>query len=178
MRQEMDASRTARLLAAPLYEDGRLVGIIEARDKAGGELFHPEDVRAVSRVSAEILKLRRLFLVRSEPQGALTDLPGFFDTPELAPGAGRAPVVPAAPASDLSRPILKPIPPAAANPPLTQREALLLKGFGSALLLNPAVAAVIFSLWDEEVAEFSLSVRDRLAGEWIEGGVADARPAL
>ena len=39
----MEASHTARLLAAPIYEDGRLIGIVEARDKAGGELFHQED---------------------------------------------------------------------------------------------------------------------------------------
>lgn len=175
MRREMDASRTARMLAAPLYEDGRLVGILDARDKAGGELFHTEDLRAVARVCAEILKLRRaLVRAASEPRGSLSELPGFFETP-VAAGANPAPFIPAVPVNELSRPVLKPIPPAAVRPLLTQREALLLRGFGAALLLNPAVAAVIFSLWDEEAAEFSLSVRDRLTDDAVEAVVASAR---
>jgi hypothetical protein len=175
MRREMDASRTARLLAAPLYEDGRLVGIIEARDKAGGELFHPEDLRAISRVSAEILKLRRLSKGVSEPHGSLAELAGFFEAPKSPSGPVQPASVPAAPVTELSRPVLTPIRPAAARPPLTQREALLLRGFGTALLLNPAVAAVIFSLWDDEAAEFSMSVREPLAEDSVEAVVASAR---
>src|SRR5215467_13911921 len=34
LRDEMERSHTARLLLAPMYEEGRLVGLVEARDKS------------------------------------------------------------------------------------------------------------------------------------------------
>jgi hypothetical protein len=63
----MEATHTARLLAAPLYDDGRLIGIIEGRDKSGGDLYHQEDARAIAGVATEILKIRRATL--GDPNG-------------------------------------------------------------------------------------------------------------
>lgn len=50
----MEAEACARLLTAPLYVDGRIVGILLARDKAGMEPFGPEDIPWVQEI------LRRL----------------------------------------------------------------------------------------------------------------------
>src|SRR5258706_198918 len=50
----MESSSSTRLLAAPLYLDRRIIGILDARDKAGREPFTPEDLSWVSDI------LRRL----------------------------------------------------------------------------------------------------------------------
>jgi HD domain len=161
LRPLMETSHTARLLAAPLYEDGRLIGIVEAHDKAGGELFHQEDARAISGVIAQILARRRAIHGSAEASADLSGLPGFFDTPVSAP-LHSPPSTP--PVSELSRPALKPIPPPPKRPPITQREVVLFRGFGSALLLNPALGACVFSLWTEDSAEFFIASREPLAG--------------
>ncbi len=172
LRQQMEASRTAKLLAAPVYEDGRLIGIVEARDKAAGELFHQEDARAVSEVVAEILSRRRARRGPSEPPGDLSGIPGFFDMPVSSLSSSNPPP---APPSDLTRPALRPIPPPPKRPPLTQREVVLFRGFGSALLLNPSLAACVFSLWTEEAAEFFIASREPLSQGARDSVVASAR---
>ena len=168
----MEGARTARLLAAPLYEDGRLVGIIEACDKSGGELFHQEDARAVSGVVTEILSRRRGLRGPSEPSGDLSALPGFFDMPLPVPASA---ALRQGPAPDLTRPSLKPIPPPPKRPPITQREVALFRGFGSALLLNPGLAACVFSLWAEDAAEFFIASRGPLSDRARDSVVSSAR---
>src|SRR5437762_11230179 len=59
----MEATSSTRILTAPLYVDGRIVGIVDARDKAGREPFVEDDVQWMTEV------LRRLAVkVRTIPQ--------------------------------------------------------------------------------------------------------------
>lgn len=48
---------TDRLLAAPLFSRGRLVGFIDMRDKAGKKLFDAPDVDAAKRITDDVLRL-------------------------------------------------------------------------------------------------------------------------
>ncbi len=155
LRGPMEASHTARLIAAPLYDDGRLVGIVEGRDKAGGDLYYSEDARAIGAVVAEILKIRRSVLGAPEPPQEPTEIAGFFDLPEKAPAAAPA----GAGSPDLPRPRIRRVGPPPSRPALGQREALLFRGFASTLLLDPDIAGVVFSLWSEPEAEFYVASR-------------------
>jgi hypothetical protein len=175
LRREMEASHTARLLAAPLYDDGRLIGIIEGRDKSGGDLYHQEDARAIAGVATEILKIRRATLGTperlSEPPG---DIPGFFDLPaEGTPPPHSAPDNSAT--AELPRPKIHRVSSPPSRPPLTQREAVLFRGFASTLLLDPGIAGVVFSLWSDEVAEFYIGARRPVSADARESVVASAR---
>ena len=171
LRREMEASHTVRLLAAPLYDDGRLVGIIEGRDKAGGDLYYPEDTRAIAAVVAEILKIRRQTLGSPELAPEPHEIPGFFD---LAAGSAPAPAAePSAP--DLPRPKIRRVTTPPSRPPITQREALLFRGFASTLLLDPEIAGVVFSLWTDAAAEFYIGSRRPIAPAAQESVVASAQ---
>jgi hypothetical protein len=70
---------TDRLLAAPLFSRGRLVGFIDMRDKAGKKPFDNPDVDAARRIAEEVLTFlgsKKLFgiapipLVEVDPQGS------------------------------------------------------------------------------------------------------------
>jgi len=174
LRREMEASHTARLLAAPLYDDGRLIGIIEGRDKAGGDLYYPEDARSIAGVVTEILKIRRQTLGAPEPSPEPAEMPGFFELPEGTSSPLHAPDEPPPAPLDLPRPRIQHVSAPASRPPLTQREALLFRGFASTLLLNPSIAGVVFSLWGADVAEFYIGARDPVAGDARESIVASA----
>ncbi|HKB70582.1 MAG TPA: HD domain-containing phosphohydrolase [Thermoanaerobaculia bacterium] len=172
LRREMETSHTARLLAAPLYDDGRLIGIIEGRDKAGGDLYYPEDTRAIAAVVAEILKIRRQTLGSPEPGPEPGEMPGFFDAP--APDTTFSAVPEPVPA-ELPRPKIRRVTNPPSRPPLTQREALLFRGFASTLLLAPDIAGVVFSLWTEGTAEFYIGSRRPVGGDAQESIVASAQ---
>ncbi|HWC65120.1 MAG TPA: HD domain-containing phosphohydrolase, partial [Thermoanaerobaculia bacterium] len=60
------------------------------------------------------------------------------------------------------------------RPPITQREALLFRGFASTLLLDPEIAGVVFSLWGESSAEFYIGSRRPIASDAQESVVASA----
>ncbi|HET7452113.1 MAG TPA: HD domain-containing phosphohydrolase [Thermoanaerobaculia bacterium] len=168
LRREMEASHTARLLAAPLYEDGRLVGIIEGRDKAGGDLYYPEDARAIAAVAGEILRIRRQTLGGPEPAREPTEeMPGFFEMPTAS--AASAPAV-----AELPRPKIRRVTNPPSRPPITQREALLFRGFASTLLLDPEIAGVVFSLWAGSAAEFYIGSRRPIGSEARESLVGSA----
>ena len=172
LRREMEATHTARLLAAPLYDDGRLVGIIEGRDKAGGDLYHLEDARSIADVATEILKIRRSTLGSLEPASDPVEMPGFFEL--SAEDRPAAPAPPDPSAADLPRPKLHRVTTPASRPPLTQREAVLFRGFASTLLLDSRIEGVVFSLWSDDVAEFYIGARRPVAGDAREGIVASA----
>lgn len=174
MRNEMEGSHTARLLAAPLYDEGRLIGIIEGRDKAGGDLYHPEDARAIAGVATEILKIRRQTLGTPESAREPTEMPGFFELPAGAPSPFHAPPSPPI-ADELPRPKIEGMPAPASRPPITQREALLFRSFASTLLLDPKFAGVVFSLWTDEAAEFYIGTRRSIADDARESLVASAQ---
>jgi hypothetical protein len=172
LRREMEASHTARLIAAPLYEDGRLVGIVEGRDKAGGDLYFPEDSRAISAVVAEILKIRRQTLGPPEPAAEPQEIHGFFDSP-AGSSTGTASPEPSAP--ELPRPKIRRVTTPPSRPPISQREALLFRGFASMLLLDPDIAGVVFSLWTEESAEFYIGSRRAIGASTQQSVVASAQ---
>ncbi|MEO6326427.1 MAG: HD domain-containing phosphohydrolase [Thermoanaerobaculia bacterium] len=46
----MDAASSTRILTAPLYLDGRMIGILDVRDKAGREPFLPADIERVNEI--------------------------------------------------------------------------------------------------------------------------------
>jgi HD superfamily phosphohydrolase YqeK len=48
---------TDRLLAAPLFSRGRLVGFIDMRDKAGKKPFQPSDIQAARKIGEQILSV-------------------------------------------------------------------------------------------------------------------------
>jgi putative nucleotidyltransferase with HDIG domain len=178
LRREMEGSHTARLLAAPLYDDGRLIGIIEGRDKSGGDLYHQEDARAIAGVAAEILKIRRATLGTPErsPESP-GEMPGFFDLPaEGTPSAHAAyPEPDVAATVELPRPKIHRVSAPPSRPPLTQREAVLFRGFASTLLLDPGIAGVVFSLWSDEVAEFYIGARRPVSADARDSVVASAQ---
>lgn len=164
LREEMEKSRTARLLVNPLYENGRLIGILEARDKANGSLFFPEDVRAITTVGVQVLALHHARGGAAEAPASPPELGGFiksFDGDSTAAPDKR----PSAPFDVVVRPVIEPPVASPARPPLTQREAVLFRGFASAFLLSPAVGAVAFSLWTERAAEFYVGARGPVAEE-------------
>ena len=172
LRRDMEVTHTARLIAAPLYDDGRLVGIVEGRDKAGGDLYYPEDTRAISAVVSEILKIRRQVAGSPEPAPGPQEIQGFFDVP-AAPAP--APAAVESPASDLPRPKIRRVTPPPTRPPISQREALLFRGFASTLLLDPDIAGVVFSLWTDASAEFYIGSRRPIAPAAQESVVASAQ---
>ncbi len=169
LRREMEATHTARLIAAPLYDDGRLVGIVVGRDKAGGDLYYPEDTRAISAVVAEILKVRRQTLGTPEAAPEPQEIPGFFDVPT----GSSASVDP--PSPDLLRPKIRRVTTPPSRPPISQREALLFRGFASTLLLDPGIGGVVFSLWTDASAEFYIGSRRSIASPAQESAVASAQ---
>jgi putative nucleotidyltransferase with HDIG domain len=174
LRRQMENSHTARLLAAPLYDDGRLIGIIEGRDKAGGDLYHQEDARAIAGVATEIVKIRRQTLGSLEPSADLAEMPGFFELPSAAPSPLYSAPVPPSPL-ELLRPKIERVAAPPSRPPITQREALLFRGFASTLLLDPKVEGVVFSLWTDEAAEFYIGTRRAVGDDARESIVTSAR---
>ena len=173
LRRTMESSHTARLLAAPIYDDGRLVGIIEGRDKAGGEIYHPEDARAIGAVGNAILLIRRQTLGTPEPAAEPAEMPGFFELPTGGEIPGSSASEPAA--EELPRPKIRRVTPPPSRPPITQREALLFRGFASTLLLDPKIAGVVFSLWSDEAAEFYIGARTAVADDARDSVVASAQ---
>jgi putative nucleotidyltransferase with HDIG domain len=171
----MQREHYARSLTVPVYQGSRLVGILELQDKLGGSPFGVEDSRRVDAVVQKIEGIlvhfngtsvaepepmaeedrEALFL---DPHPEATEFPPPPDlfsadedveTSPLA-GPGIAPVGPPAPASG----------PRLVGPPeLSRRETLVFKGFANALLLNPEIDAVVFSLWARERAEVHVAAR-------------------
>ncbi len=90
----MEATSSTRLLVAPLYLDGRIVGLLDVRDKAGREPFTNEDLPWVLEV------LRRLAeRVRSLPfYAAAGPTPGLV--PETSPFDQTGPVAVRRPGAD------------------------------------------------------------------------------
>lgn len=59
----MEAAASTRILTAPLYLEGRIIGILDVRDKAGRDPFQPSDVELVKeilgRLAARALEMPR-----------------------------------------------------------------------------------------------------------------------
>jgi hypothetical protein len=151
----MEKERVARMLAAPVFDGSRLVGVLELRDRASGEPFTPGDLGQVQSAAA---RLAALLGTEKEPESAVPDLaqrlfferrdsrvafppppPLFHAAPETAPGAAPQEGVPPREGS--------------------HREVQLFKGFVHTLLRDPEIEAVVFSYWGSERAELYLGAR-------------------
>lgn len=109
---------TDRLLAAPLYSRGKLIGLIDMRDKAGKLPFENEDVPKAQSIAERLVEVfadknifghRFITLSSSEPEARQTSA---RSSRELEPVAAPAPpVVPTPP------PVAAPAPPPAAPAP-------------------------------------------------------------
>ena len=75
----------ARMLLAPLLDDGRLIGLVDARDKGGQQLFEDGDCEQAARIAAAISELvRELGLVRSMASAAVAHVPEEPTMPQPA----------------------------------------------------------------------------------------------
>ncbi len=123
---------TDRLLAAPLYARGKLIGLIDMRDKPGRQLFDNADLPKAQRIADRMVELlidkpifghRFITLSKlsgqhtaTEPEGSTTTISGeppVRDHPFASPDAGTPPPTP----------VSAPTP--AAAPPLPQRHEVL-----------------------------------------------------
>jgi len=93
-----------RLLVAPIFSRGRLVGFIDMRDKAGKKPFETPDVEAAGKIAEELMKLlgaKNLFgfaaisLVQ-DPSRRPVHVASSEPLPQVVPMAAEAPVVPRA----------------------------------------------------------------------------------
>ena len=84
-----------RLLAAPLFSRGRLIGFIDMRDKAGRKPFEAPDVKAAEKIATDMLSV----LAKNNLFG-LAPLALVEPSPAMVP-AQPAAVMPAAPAQPL-----------------------------------------------------------------------------
>jgi putative nucleotidyltransferase with HDIG domain len=176
LRIEMERTGTLRLLVGPLYEEGRLVGVVEARDKPAGELFFQEDLKLMDSVVEDVARLRRAVLGIPEPASTREEaVPLSGGAPPPPPAFHHLAGPPAAPPQAASPPVPVPLADSAERPPMTQREAILFRAFAATSLLDPDVAAVVFSLWTDSGAEFYIGSRRPLADDARDAAVASAR---
>jgi hypothetical protein len=114
----MYESATDRLLGAPIYLRGHLVGIIDMRDKAGRALFEPADLPKAQRIAERIAEVFASKNVFGQRYITLSDSTNGGPQPAVTSAA----VNTAAPAP---RPLVAKPPPApnaaAAEPPAGQR---------------------------------------------------------
>lgn len=102
-------SGTDRLLAAPIYLRGQLVGIIDMRDKAQKQAFDANDVPKALRIAdrmAELFANKNVFNLRYITLSEIEEVTGH-----------RAPATDAAPATAPPQPAKPTPPPPAATPP-------------------------------------------------------------
>jgi hypothetical protein len=101
-------SGSDRLLAAPVYQRGQLVGVIDSRDKAGKSAFENADLPKAQRISDRVASLfanknpfNLRFITVSEtpyPTPATPATPAASAPPIAAAAPARAPVAPSPPA--------------------------------------------------------------------------------
>ena len=123
---------TDRLLAAPLYSRGKLVGLIDMRDKAGKLPFDNDDIPKAQHIAERIVEVfgdRNVFghrFITLSGQMPAVKEPSSVPEPAPAPQPAAAPAPPPAaapqpqPAPAAPRPAPAPAPPPAA-PPSTAR---------------------------------------------------------
>jgi hypothetical protein len=122
------AASTDRLLAAPLYSRGKLIGFIDMRDKAAKAPFEKDDVAKAQHIADRLVELLadkpifgHRFIALSKLSGAHPSAvvaphePIVSNGVAAAPAAGPAPVAPKPPAADpaAARPSPPPTPPPA-----------------------------------------------------------------
>ncbi|HWW60160.1 MAG TPA: HD domain-containing phosphohydrolase [Thermoanaerobaculia bacterium] len=128
----MFETQSERLLAAPIYSRGELVGLIDMRDKAAKQMFEQSDIPKAQKIAEKLIALfanRNVFGQRfitlseaaeehAQVTASTSDAPAqTAAAPSAAPAPRPAPVARPAAAPPLAAP--KPAPP----PPPTQRPA-------------------------------------------------------
>jgi hypothetical protein len=111
-------SRTERLLAAPIYVRGQLVGVVDMRDKAGKQDFDSTDVPKALRIAdrvAELFANKNVFNLRYITLSEMEERTGH---PPTTPAAAPAPQP--APAA---APAVAPPPPRPLRPPTSSRDS-------------------------------------------------------
>lgn len=183
----MERDQYARFLAAPVYAGPRLIGILELQDKLGGAVFTGEDLRQVEKVVTQLASalsgpagssvaspvpapqedVQALFLDESRPTLAGFPLHDLFD-------AAGEPARPQAP--ERPEPLQPPTEDGRLEP--TRRELLVFRGFINALLLNPEIEAVVFSVWGRERAELHMGSRHSFSDSAREALLSNLESAL
>jgi hypothetical protein len=111
--QLMFEAGTDRLLAAPLYLRGKLVGFVDMRDKAGKQPFENDDLAKAQRIAerlAELFAEKNIFGHRFISLSTTAETPAPIPAPTPPP----PPAPPAQPAPDAGRASARPADPAPA----------------------------------------------------------------
>ncbi|HYI11738.1 MAG TPA: HD domain-containing phosphohydrolase [Thermoanaerobaculia bacterium] len=127
LSQLLYEASTDRLLAAPLYSRGKLIGIVDMRDKAGKQPFEQTDVPKAQNIADRLIEVLSTLNVFGHRFIALSKLSGQHQAVETVEGtsniSGEAPVrdhpfAPAPPQATAPPPVSAPQPAPAAAPPL------------------------------------------------------------
>jgi HD domain/GAF domain len=110
--ERMYEAATDRLLAAPIYMRGKLVGFIDSRDKAAKQLFDQADVAKIQKIADRIAAvfanknvfgLRFITLSDTDEQAGAISIPATAaaqaDLPALGAGTEQKPVQPGRPSA-------------------------------------------------------------------------------
>lgn len=134
----MFESSTDRLLVAPLYSRGKLIGLVDMRDKAGKQPFENQDVPKAQQIADRLVELladKHVFghryiqlsnVTTQHPAIRLEDMVQARQAPAPAPPAAApaSPSPPPAPAAEA--PPVRPVPAAPAAAPVTGLATLVL----------------------------------------------------
>ena len=123
--EKLYEASTDRLLAAPVYQRGKLVGVVDMRDKSGKALFEQSDLPKAQHIADRIAELfvgknvfgQRFITLSNSPDG-MELLPMQHASSFAATAPAPAPA--ASPAPSLSAPALRPVPAPPAAPPRSQ----------------------------------------------------------
>ena len=123
--EKLYEASTERLLAAPVYLRGKLVGVIDMRDKSGKALFEQSDLPKAQRIADRIAELfvkknvfgQRFITLSNAPESTVV-VPTHASVGSAAPAPAAAPSAPPPPPS--AAPSLRAVPP---PPPVPARAA-------------------------------------------------------
>jgi len=163
----MERERYARSLTAPLYQNSRLVGILELQDRIDGAAFGAEDVRRLEPVADRISRILAQFdgteVTAPEPMPE-EDREALFLPPPTRPTDFPSPPELFSEAAVRNTPTIAISTLAREGPSeLTRRELIVFKGFTNALLVSSNIDAVVFSLWSRERGELYVGARRPLS---------------
>ena len=161
--QLMFESSTDRLLAAPLYSRGKLIGLIDMRDKAGKAAFEKEDLPKAQAIAERIVELvgsKNIFGHRFIELSTSGDVAPAAAPVEAPSRVSAEPPLPSQPPAPAPRPEARP----AVPPPAPPREAAHLPGLATIVLEARNVASrIALAATSDFVGETELGVvRDAL----------------
>ena len=122
--EKLYEASTDRLLAAPVYQRGKLVGVVDMRDKSGKALFEQSDLPKAQRIAdriAELFAKKNLFGQRFITLSNASDGMMLLPQQHASVAAAAPSAAPAAPPPPpVSAPPLRPVPAPAAAAPRSQ----------------------------------------------------------